>query len=114
MKRVLRLASLAPRLIRHEDGAANKIAYRPVDSLTEAQGLRFNCPLCPSHAIVCWSSSRGVPAEAVPPPGRWQFCGSGVDDLSLKDGAAGGPRLALLQGGCGWHGRIEAGEVQTI
>ena len=108
MKHTLPLTSLAPRFIVFEP-IPGKTAYRPVDRIEDAEGLRFKCPLClTSHEILCWSDD--APASAVPRPGRWTLDGSGVGDLTLAEEG----RPAVLQGGCGWHGRIEGGEVRTI
>lgn len=105
-----RLSELQPRLIAHVEGACSRITYRPVDRIEDAQGLRFDCPICVSarHQIVCWGE--GVPADAVPAPGRWKLQGGGLADLTVGDDR--GP--ALLQGACGWHGRVERGWVGTI
>lgn len=90
-----------------------------VASLAEAQGVRFLCPKCfatnggarGTHSVVCWSRSRGVPEDESPGPGRWKLDGSGLDDLTLNGDApgGGGARSVLLNGGCGWHGFVNAG-----
>lgn len=90
--------------------------YQRVDSLEEAQGLRFLCPKCfainggrkGTHSIICWSSSRGTPDTEHPGPGRWRMDGTGLRDLTLN-GEAGKSRSVLLTGGCGWHGFIDDG-----
>lgn len=84
-----------------------------VESLAEAQGIWFDCPLCWAewkkgaargpHGILIWFEGRGVPehlglnssGKAV----RWQVGGTGLGDLQLR------PSI-LLQGGCNWHGFV--------
>lgn len=93
-----------------------------VDSIDEAQGVIFLCPKCYSdnegsvgtHAVICWSRSRGVPEHAVPGPGRWKLVGTSLGDLTLDGDApgGGGARSVLLSGpGCGWHGFVTNGDV---
>jgi hypothetical protein len=89
-----------------------------VDTITEAQGLIFLCPKCfaankgpvGTHAVICWSRSRGVPDEAKP-SGRWTLDGTGMNDLTLNGDPPGSARSVLLKGGCAWHGHITNGEV---
>lgn len=89
-----------------------------VDKIEEAQGIEFLCPKCfaanggrvGTHAVVCWSSSRGVPDKVAPGPGRWALRGAGYHDLTL-DAEPGKSRSVLLLGGCAWHGFITNGEA---
>lgn len=85
-----------------------KEIYETVDTLNEADGIWFNCPLCATkphpHRV-------HVGFEGKYPPGsytkgssgqdtRWKIVsGTGLDDLSLA------PSIQLL-GGCNWHGFI--------
>ncbi len=112
----MRFADLEPQLLRYEvrDG---HVYHVYVDSLADAQGVRFFCPKCfaanggpvGTHGVICWSRSRGVPDEATPGPGRWTLEGSSFDDLTLN--GDGGSRSVLLAGGCAWHGFVTNGEV---
>jgi hypothetical protein len=117
-----RLVDLKPRFLRYapEDG---REIFATVETLAEAQGIMFLCPLCfdrnkgsvGTHGVICWSASRGVPAEASPKPGRWRLDGTGMHDLTLNaDPPASSARSVLITGGCGWHGFITDGEAQTI
>ncbi len=97
----------------------DQISYHHVDSLAEAQGIVFLCPTCfktnggsmGTHSVLCWSSSRGTPANATPLPGRWNLAGTGYEDLTLNS-ETGGNRSVLLTGpGCGAHFYVTNGEV---
>lgn len=94
-------------------------AYWPfADNIEQAQGIEFLCPVCfaanngrvGTHAVICWSRSKGVPDIASPGPGRWVLAGTGYGDLSLNE-EPGQSRSVLLLGGCAWHGFITNGEV---
>ncbi len=90
-----------------------------VANIAEAQGVRFLCPKCfaenggptGTHAIVCWSRSRGAPDDATPGPGRWTLDGTGLHDLTLNGDPPGQARSVLLTGGCGWHGLVTDGDA---
>jgi len=79
--------------------------------------VEFLCPKCfvanrgraGTHAVICWSRSRGIADDVTPGPGRWSLRGTGFHDLTL-DGD-GGSRSVLLSGGCGWHGYVTDGLV---
>lgn len=94
---------------------------RPVKTLAEAQGVRFLCPKCfaanggavGTHAVGCWSRSRGAPDHASPGPGRWTLDGTGVEDLTLNGDPPGAARSVQLNGGCAWHGHITNGDATT-
>lgn len=94
-------------------------AYWPfVKDIKDAQGIEFLCPLCfeknkgkvGTHAVICWSRSKGVPDKASPGPGRWRLVGMGYNDLSLME-EPGKSRSVKLEGGCNWHGFITNGEA---
>ncbi len=97
--------------------------WRHVEAIAEAQGVMFLCPKCwvanggpvGTHAVICWSRSRGVPDSQYPKPGRWTLEGTGLHDLTLNGDApgGGGARSVLLTGGCQWHGFVTNGEVST-
>jgi hypothetical protein len=90
-----------------------------VDTIEEAQGVRFLCPKCfvanegarGTHTVICWSRSRGVADDISPKPGRWTLHGTSLDDLTLHGDPMGVARSVLLTGGCGWHGFVNAGEA---
>lgn len=93
--------------------------YTFVETIQEAQGVEFLCPKCfaenkgpiGTHAVICWSRSRGVPEHVKPGPGRWSLHGTGIVDLTLNADPPGTARSVLLTGGCGWHGYVNAGDA---
>ena len=91
--------------------------YRRVDSLEEANGIFFLCPLCFErnghnrvgvHGVICWGCD--VPQRVAPRPGRWRLQGTGFHDLSLQS-CPGKSRSVLLLDGCRWHGFVTDGWV---
>lgn len=90
-----------------------------VDTIAEANGIRFLCPLCfqknggagGTHSVTCWFV--GVDPLKSPGPGRWTPSGTGLDDLSFVPGPGGTPSVKLLTG-CGWHGYIQGGEATIL
>lgn len=77
----------------------------------EADGVMFLCPECymknegpvGTHAVICWRPH--VPLTHSPGPGRWEFGGTGLDDLTLRAGSS----SVLLP--CGGHFFIRDGQV---
>lgn len=94
--------------------------HREVETIEEAQGIRFLCPVCfdrnrgpvGTHIVICWSRSRGVPDHVRPGPGRWTLHGTGIGDLHLEGDPVGGARSVELKGGCAWHGFINHGVAE--
>jgi len=88
-----------------------------VDTLAEAQGVWFLCPLCfmknegrvGTHAVLCWFVGL-VPDDIVPKPGRWTPQGTGLDDLTFVPSAERSQSVALTSG-CAWHGFVMKGEA---
>lgn len=135
----MRLVDLEPQFLRYEmqehDQATSAIIREPgkypvfvsVPTIAEAQGVEFLCPKCfvtkggpiGTHAVICWSSSAGVPDDAQPGPGRWKLVGTGFADLTLAE-EPGKSRSVALNCEClepdgskgpGWHGYITGGEA---
>ena len=87
-----------------------------VDTLADADGIRFLCPLCfkanggatGTHSVVCWFEDK-VPDDAQPAPGRWNPVGTGIDDLTFVPGKK--SNSVLLLGGCAWHGFVTNGDA---
>lgn len=88
-----------------------------VDSLVQAQGIWFLCPLCftknngpvGTHMIDVTFAGRGVPDDHGShgdggAPARWQVSGTGFEDLTTT------PSILLI-GGCNWHGFITQGMI---
>jgi len=91
-------------------------SFQDVDQLSEADGLRFLCPVCwernsgpvGTHAILCWFTAR-VPPDLRPGPGRWNPQGTGLHDLSFVP--PGKPSVQLTAG-CMAHFHIVNGEIK--
>jgi len=86
-----------------------------VDTLEEADGISFLCPKCFSdvgspigvHSVICWRPR--VPAHATPGPGRWEFVGTSLADLSLVAGSS--SVLLSSDGGCKAHFHVTNGAI---
>lgn len=86
----------------------------PEVSFAEADGVDFLCPLCflvnggpvGTHSVICWKPN--VPQTTHPIPGRWNFQGTDLRDLTL---IAGSSSIFLTGPGCQWHGYIQNGEI---
>lgn len=84
-----------------------------VDTVAEADGVIFLCPKCftanggsvGTHSVICWRPH--VPQTEDPKPGRWEFQGTGLADLTLVAGSS----SVLLQGGCNAHFFVRASEI---
>jgi hypothetical protein len=123
MSQNLKLTDLDAQFLRYEHRADGHTYHHHVDTLAEAHGVMFLCPLCfkanggpiGTHSVLCWSRSAGTPELAQPGPGRWQMVGTGLHDLTLNGDMAGTPgqgaRSVQLTGGCGWHGFVTNGEA---
>ena len=109
------------RTLRREDGSTETVTgpceiYRPVETLAEADGVQFLCPLCfaknggpvGTHRVLCWFVGK-VPDEAEPGPGRWNPSGTGLHDLTFVP--PGAVSVHLTGEGCGWHGLVRNGEA---
>lgn len=90
------------------------LGYQYVNTLEEAQGILFVCPLCAAragsnagvHYVLCWFRDKGVPDDVLPGPGRWLASGSSYADLTLS------PSINLPGEGCGWHGWLQGGDAK--
>lgn len=114
----MKLRDLDAKLIRYEQRDGHEY-HIEVESIAQAQGVQFLCPACfrtnggpiGTHAVICWSRSRGVPDAAQPGPGRWRLDGTGLKDLTLNAEQPGGARSVQLNGGCSWHGFVTDGDA---
>ena len=85
----------------------------------EADGVRFLCPVCfeknrgrvGTHMVLCWRPQVplvGTDGRAIAPgPGRWEFQGTGISDLTLVAGSS----SILLLGGCNAHFFVRNGVI---
>jgi hypothetical protein len=95
--------------------AQGKYCYNQVDSIAEANGVIFLCPLCfvanqrsniGVHSICCWAP--GVPQhEHLVGPGRWSMSGTGYADLTLSASSS----SISVTSGCKAHFFIRNGEI---
>jgi hypothetical protein len=114
----LKLTDLEPRFLRYEKRDDGREYFVPVETITEAQGIKFLCPICfqknngpvGTHGVICWSRSRGIADSVQPGPGRWRLDGVGLADLSLNEDP--GSRSIALKGGCDAHFYVTNGEIQ--
>lgn len=108
----IRLTDLEPRFLKVMSPAVRQF----VETLEEADGVEFVCPLCLAnqdmhrpgvHGVICWEPD--VPLEISPGPGRWTMQGTGLHDLTL---VAGSSSIHLQGPGCGAHFFIKNGEIE--
>lgn len=107
----MRLIELNPQFLKAE----NESLYHCVDGINEADGIMFLCPKCfqvndgsrGTHSVLCWQPH--IPQTYTPKPGRWNFLGTGYNDLTLQNSSS----SILLQGeGCQAHFWITNGEIK--
>jgi len=107
---MLKLSQLEPQFLARVDDKN----FRHVFSLAEADGICFVCPKCLQdasmhrpgvHSVICWRPQ--VLQTTSPTPGRWEFEGTGIDDLTLVAGSS----SVLLTSGCGAHFYVRNGEI---
>lgn len=86
--------------------------YQKVNTIAEADGIVFLCPKCVqdgrpgAHSVICWRPN--VPQkEGLVGPGRWQFEGNDLVDLSLVASSS----SVLVGPPCSAHFWIRGGEV---
>src|SRR5574342_554084 len=99
----MRLTELEPSFLKRLDDKT----FRRNTPFAEADGIIFLCPKCfvankgpiGTHSVICWRPH--VPQTTTPVPGRWEFQGTGFDDLTLVAGSS----SVLL------HGRSEERRV---
>lgn len=85
--------------------------FHNVDSVAEAHGLWFDCPMCydtSGHGVLVGFAGRNPPKPlsrgSDGQPTKWEVSGSSLDDLVLS------PSIQL-HGGCNWHGFVGMSNV---
>jgi hypothetical protein len=81
----------------------------------EADGLIMLCPLCftankgevGTHSVICWRPRVPLSKDLVG-PGRWEFEGTGLADLTLVAGSS----SIKLMGGCNAHFFVRKGQIE--
>lgn len=89
-------------------------SWRHDVAFADADGVMFLCPVCfranggavGTHQILCWRPR--VPLTTPPGPGRWEFEGTGLDDLSLVAGSS----SVRLTSGCLAHFFVRKGAIE--
>jgi len=110
----VKLSDLNPEFIRYTGERTFYVGDPPNVQFAEADGIMFLCPTCfeknggPSgtHRVIC-NRPRVPQSEYRAGPGRWEFDGTGFDDLTLVAGSS----SIALQGGCGAHFFVRGGEI---
>ncbi|MGE5679491.1 MAG: hypothetical protein ACM34K_01300 [Bacillota bacterium] len=108
----MKLTDLKPQFLKILD----KNRAQHVDNIKDADGMRFLCPKCfaenggpkGTHSITCWQL-HVKPEEAHEGPGRWNFAGTGYDDITFVNGSS----SIAINGGCFAHFFIEQGNVRN-
>lgn len=113
----MRLTELEPQFVQHVEDARGRLE-RHVDTLADAHGILFLCPVCftanagpvGTHAVLVTFAGRGVPDHLGShndkgKPSRWSVEGTGLSDLTTR------PSIHLKGAPCNWHGYITAGDV---
>jgi hypothetical protein len=100
----MKLAELSPEFVRYSDDlvAANMHKREIVQTLAQAQGIRFRSPGNADLALCIPFSGRGAPADENGGI-QWSVSGTGYTDLTLT------PSVNMRQ----WHGFVTNGEVTT-
>jgi hypothetical protein len=83
--------------------------------IQDADGLQFLCPVCfkenngpvGTHSIICWKPQ--VPLTQEPGPGRWNFLGTSLEDITLQ---AGSSSIFLTTAPCKAHFFIRNGGIE--
>jgi len=109
--KVKKLAELEPQFIRYGRNDAGAEKWIHVDTLADAQGIYFTCPVCADgHMVGVTFRGRGVPDDLGSSDGekptRWAVEGTGFADLTLS------PSIDLTRrNACTWHGWVRGGSV---
>jgi hypothetical protein len=104
----MKLSDLEPRFLQIVDERHNQF----VERIEQADGVMFLCPKCFNgspvgvHYVICWRPHVGQ--EHPPTPGRWEFRGTGMENLSLVAGSS----SVLLTAGCRAHFYVRQGEIE--
>jgi hypothetical protein len=90
----MRLAELEATFIRRCPVEGGGQGWQEGVPFSEAEGVQFLCPVCivknagpiGTHSVVCWRPTVGQ--DWKPVPGRWDFQGTGLEDLTLVAGSS--------------------------
>lgn len=98
-----------------DDGRSMHHGNPPDVTIEQADGVMFLCPKCyeknggpaGTHRIVCNRPRVPLRPGVYVGPGRWEFSGTGIDDLVLTASSS----SVKLSGGCAWHGFVGKSNV---
>jgi hypothetical protein len=98
-----------------EDGKLMHVGEPPDVTLEQADAVMFLCPKCfianggpvRTHRVICNRPRVPQRPGIYVGPGRWEFSGTGIDDLVLTAGSS----SVKLEGGCQWHGFVGSSGV---
>lgn len=108
----MRLSELQAQFLRRVDDTC----FSYVQTAGEADGIIFLCPVCfernkgpiGTHSIILWRPR--VPQTTHPTPGRWEFQGSSLGDLTLVAGSSSVQLLAP----CNAHFFVRCGSTVLV
>jgi len=111
----MRLADLDAEFIRYNVDDEEHDIMKRVDSMDEADGIMFLCPKCftanggkvGTHRVIC-NRPRVPQLDKRVGPGRWEFAGVSMNDLTLF----GGSSSIQLRGECAAHFFVEHGSIR--
>lgn len=108
----MKLLDLKPEWLRCDSPRS----FTHVPTMAEGDGIIFLCPKCwmdnggrreGVHSVICWRPN--VAQDVSPIPGRWDWQGTGFEDLTL---VASSSSVELLgEGSCRAHFWIRNGEI---
>lgn len=114
----MKLLDLEPWFLRYEgeDGKLMHVGDPPDVTLEQADAIMFLCPVCftanggpkGTHRVICNRPRVPLRPGIYVGPGRWEFEGTGMHDLTLVAGSS----SILLQGGCNAHFFIRNGNIE--
>jgi len=100
--------------LRYEDGDCLHVGEPPDVRIEDADAVMFLCPVCytknggkvGTHRVICNRPRVPLGPNRVG-PGRWEFKGAGIDDLTLVAGSS----SIKLEGGCAAHFFVTNGQI---
>lgn len=100
-----------------EDNRSLHVGDPPDVTLEKADAIMFLCPKCfaanggpvRTHRVICNRPRVPLIEGKYVGPGRWEFEGTGIDDLTL---VAGSSSVALI-GGCAAHFFVRKGQIEN-
>ncbi len=112
----MKLRELEPQFLKHSGESWVTLPENSLIDGVKVDGIIFLCPRCfetnggnvGTHSCVCWQPH--IASEISPGPGRWEFLGTGFDNLTFRAGSS----SVELQGGCNAHFMVENGNIRFV